>query len=267
MATPRPLSNLIHSTGTPSSRSSTSLITPSLARLADPPLHSVDSHLVDLLTNEVIRILVHSEHAARARSKAEQEAVESELSDMGLADHSRGAKAGKKTSHGGEKEKDQDSDQADEAVRTRLDQMGFKVGWATAERLTRDRPLFPTTPSAPSTSAAPSSLPPAPVPDALEVVKFICKDVWVALYDKQVDNLRTNHRGVYVLLDGRFAPLGRVSGAEGEVGRWVRFLLAFPAGIIRGALANLGVTATVTGESAGLPQATFQIKTVKPGAI
>ncbi|GAA5961806.1 hypothetical protein JCM21900_003316 [Sporobolomyces salmonicolor] len=260
MATPRPLSSLLHSTGTPSSRSSTSLITPSLTLLADPPLHSVDSHLVDLLTNEVIRILIHSEQAARARRAAEQEAVERELNDMGLADH-----AGKKTSHGGEK--GPESDQADEAVRTRIDQMGFKVGWATAERLARDRPLFPTTPSAPSTSAAPSSLPPAPVPDALEVVKFICKDVWVALYDKQVDNLRTNHRGVYVLLDGRFAPLARVSGAEGEVARWMRFALAFPAGIIRGALANLGVTATVTGESAGLPQATFQIKTVKPGAI
>ena len=30
--------------------------------------------------------------------------------------------------------------------------------------------------------------------DTLDVVKFICKDVWSACWDKQVDNLRTNHR-------------------------------------------------------------------------
>jgi hypothetical protein len=30
--------------------------------------------------------------------------------------------------------------------------------------------------------------------DTLDSVKFICKDVWVACWDKQVDNLRTNHR-------------------------------------------------------------------------
>ena len=31
------------------------------------------------------------------------------------------------------------------------------------------------------------------------------------LYKKQVDNLRTNHRGVYVLQDNRFRPLLHVS--------------------------------------------------------
>jgi hypothetical protein len=40
-------------------------------------------------------------------------------------------------------------------------------------RLCRDRPLFAET---------------------LDVIKFVCKDVWIALWDKQVDNLRTNHR-------------------------------------------------------------------------
>lgn len=40
-------------------------------------------------------------------------------------------------------------------------------------RLCRDRPLFTET---------------------LDVIKFICKDIWAACWDKQVDNLRTNHR-------------------------------------------------------------------------
>lgn len=28
----------------------------------------------------------------------------------------------------------------------------------------------------------------------LERVKFVCKDLWSAVWDKQIDNLRTNHR-------------------------------------------------------------------------
>ena len=28
----------------------------------------------------------------------------------------------------------------------------------------------------------------------LEVIKFICKDFWQAVFRKQVDNLKTNHR-------------------------------------------------------------------------
>ena len=67
-------------------------------------------------------------------------------------------------------------------------------------------------------------------PDALEAVKFICKDIWIALYDKQIDNLRTNHRGVYVLLDNSFKPLSRVSGGgdDTEVARRVKFVSRLP---------------------------------------
>lgn len=147
-------------------------------------------------------------------------------------------------------------------------------------RLARDRPRLPSTP-APTSSTTPASASPlAPVPDPLETVKFICKDVWIALYDKQVDNLRTNHRGVYVLHDNAFRPLAKISGSgdDKEVARMVHFVslsrkaradaiaeahhpppqfLAFPAGIIRGALANLGISCTVSGESLGLPQSAF----------
>jgi len=30
--------------------------------------------------------------------------------------------------------------------------------------------------------------------ETLDAIKFICKDIWAACWDKQVDNLRTNHR-------------------------------------------------------------------------
>lgn len=47
--------------------------------------------------------------------------------------------------------------------------------------------------------------------DTLEVIKFICKEFWTTLYKKQIDNLKTNHRGVYVLIDYKFRPLLHVS--------------------------------------------------------
>lgn len=45
----------------------------------------------------------------------------------------------------------------------------------------------------------------------LDSIKFICKDLWTLLFRKQIDNLKTNHRGVFVLTDNRFQPLHRVS--------------------------------------------------------
>lgn len=48
-----------------------------------------------------------------------------------------------------------------------------EVGPLMRSRLVKDRPRFT---------------------DTLDTIKFICKEVWVAVWDKQVDNLRTNHR-------------------------------------------------------------------------
>src|SRR5579862_8986257 len=30
--------------------------------------------------------------------------------------------------------------------------------------------------------------------DTLDVVKFVCKDLWTIMFKKQIDNLKTNHR-------------------------------------------------------------------------
>jgi hypothetical protein len=78
--------------------------------------------------------------------------------------------------------------------------------------------------------------------DNLDVIKFLCKDLWTVLFKKQIDNLKTNHRvrrfnkcncrpqdiiacfmvlvkltrdkqGVYVLTDSAFRPFGRMSMA------------------------------------------------------
>lgn len=86
------------------------------------------------------------------------------------------------------------------------------------------------------------------------------------MWEKQVDNLRTNHRGVYVLQDNVFKPLLRLSipggpDAAKELALATRIQLALPSGMIRGALARLGVTSTVVAETNQVPQCTFHVKT------
>ncbi|KAH8921456.1 hypothetical protein BT69DRAFT_331994 [Atractiella rhizophila] len=115
-------------------------------------------------------------------------------------------------------------------LRHRLDAIGHRVGWAMAERLTRDRPPFalqaqpaPNMPNASSSHGPSSTSKEPPKPEPLEIIKFVCKDLWITLYGKQIDNLRTNHRGVWVLQDNRFAGggLGRAGGWDMDMG-WER---------------------------------------------
>ena len=60
-----------------------------------------------------------------------------------------------------------------DSVYVRLERLGFRVGQGLCERFSRDRPRFN---------------------DQLDVIKFLCKDLWVVVFKKQIDNLKTNHR-------------------------------------------------------------------------
>ncbi|RYP62633.1 hypothetical protein DL769_007239 [Monosporascus sp. CRB-8-3] len=134
-----------------------------------------------------------------------------------------------------------DEDEERDAVFFRLEALGYRVGMGLVERFSRDRPRFH---------------------DALDAIKFVCKDLWMLVFRKQVDNLKTNHRGVYVLTDNAFRPLSRMSAdAGGQAVARAQPFLWFPCGILRGALAAMGISATVQGETNELPGAVFQIKT------
>jgi hypothetical protein len=60
-----------------------------------------------------------------------------------------------------------------DAIFYKLETLGYAVGQRLVERFTKDRPRFV---------------------DTLDVVKFICKDLWTIMFKKQIDNLKTNHR-------------------------------------------------------------------------
>ncbi len=90
----------------------------------------------------------------------------------------------------------EDEETEKESVSTRLELLGYRVGQGLVERFSRDRPRFI---------------------DTLDIIKFICKDLWTLLFRKQIDNLKTNHRGVYVLTDHSFRWFSKMSSRNGRV--------------------------------------------------
>ncbi|KAF9481253.1 TRAPP complex subunit trs33 [Pholiota conissans] len=224
----------------------------SLAVLADPPVHHIDGAAMDYFLIEMVATLRESAAVATARAKK----VEQEMVDAGLIppplpvpsslkkDNSARDSVTSLASRSGSASGKGTLDEEEEPVRQRLEAIGMHVGANFSERLCRDRPMFAET---------------------IDAMKFICKDIWAACYDKQVDNLRTNHRGVYVLQDNAFKPISRLSSWESraEAMKRARLYAAMPAGIIRGALQRLGYAGTVVPEITSMPQCTFQVKLPK----
>ncbi|XP_060042159.1 trafficking protein particle complex subunit 6A isoform X2 [Erinaceus europaeus] len=118
-----------------------------------------------------------------------------------------------------------------------LEGMGFRVGQALGERLPRELPAFR---------------------EELDALKFLCKDLWAALFQKQMDSLRTNHQGTYVLQDNSFPLLVRMASGVQYVDEAPKFL-AFPCGLLRGALSTLGIRSLVTASVTTLPACKFQV--------
>ncbi|XP_065854359.1 uncharacterized protein [Euphorbia lathyris] len=137
----------------------------------------------------------------------------------------------------------------------RIEAIGYQVGHQLAERYTMERPRFS---------------------DHLEAIKFICKDFWSELFKKQIDNLKTNHRGTFVLQDNKFRWLARMSVdpsiedigvsqdpsaiGESKAAQAMSMHLYFPCGIIRGALSNLGIPCAVSADISNLPACSFVVR-------
>ncbi|KAK4146354.1 trafficking protein particle complex subunit 6B [Dichotomopilus funicola] len=229
---------------------------------SDPTARFLSSSCFDFLLIELVpmayRVANDLEAAALARERAgfsgdgDGDGDESEESESGSgsseegdeeSDKARGGIGSETRGASGLGSGDVADDREErEAALCRLEAIGYRVGQGLVERFSRERPRFN---------------------DTLDVIKFICKDLWTLVFRKQVDNLKTNHRGVYVLTDNAFRPFSRMSAqssSQAVIG--AQPFLRLPCGIVRGALAGLGISATVQAETTELPSAIFQIKTV-----
>ena len=125
---------------------------------------------------------------------------------------------------------------AREKSAAKMERMGYSVGFRLCERLSQNR-TFNASGKDPSQALAAAQL---------EAVKFLCKEIWMEVFRKQIDKLQTNHRGVFVLKDLELRWLTRIPSNQ-ETSRVTSIqLLAFPCGIIRGCLSNLGISAVVS---------------------
>jgi len=129
-----------------------------------------------------------------------------------------------------------------ERAAAKIERLGFDVGYRLCERLAQHKALGP--PPVPSSAGKDGPDPSASI--QLEAVKFLCKEFWTEVFRKQIDKLQTNHRGVFVLKDHELRWLRRLP-PEDETARVAAIkMLAFPCGLIRGALSNLGISAVVS---------------------
>lgn len=42
------------------------------------------------------------------------------------------------------------------------------------------------------------------ITEPLDIIKFICKELWEEIFKKKIDKLQTNHKGIFVLTDENF---------------------------------------------------------------
>lgn len=132
---------------------------------------------------------------------------------------------------------DGDTDKKDTDY-SKIELMGFSCGYRIIERLTKDWIRFK---------------------DELDKMKFVCTELWSAIYKKQIDNLRTNYQGTYLLQDNSFRFLNKMSTGSQYLessGKYVEFT----CGLLRGALTNLGINCIVSTEISTMPVVKFHIQ-------
>ena len=112
--------------------------------------------------------------------------------------------------------------------------VGYESGYRFTERLARFRAV----------SA-----------DPLDAVKFLCREFWTEVFKRPIDNLKTNHRGTFVLQDAQFRLVLRARTDEMRAR-----LLWLPCGFVRGAMACLGFECTVHGEIQQAPNCFFTLR-------
>jgi len=137
---------------------------------------------------------------------------------------------------------DADTDKGEIEASSKLENIGFSTGYRLVERLSRQ-------------SLRHGS--------QLELLKYVCRVVWHAVYRKEVNSLRTNNLGLYVLHDDNFRFFSSMAKGKQYLEQAPKYL-SLACGIVRGALANLGLESVVTAEVTQLPQCKFEVQVQRP---
>ena len=169
-----------------------SLSSPLVTAMADTPVRFMDGAAFDFFLIEMVNTLRASSAHAQARArKAEQEMIDAGLLPAPLPTPAVRKEHRDSTTSLASKAATKVDDE-EEGLRLRLEAIGMHVGANITERhvhpfhprpsriiarifhrLCHGKPYFSET---------------------LESIKFVCKDLWTTCWEKQVDNLRTNHR-------------------------------------------------------------------------
>ena len=173
-----------------------SLSSPLVIAMADVPVRSMDGAAFDFFLIEMVNTLrVSSAHAQARARKVEQEMIDAGLLPAPLPTPAM-RKGHKDSTTSLASRTTTKVDDEEEGLRLRLEAIGMHVGANITERCAY---LFHSCPSRATTCISRRLCHGKPhFVETLESIKFVCKDLWTACWDKQVDNLRTNHRvGIY----------------------------------------------------------------------
>lgn len=184
-------------------------------------LPKVNQLIFQMILNEIVPLSMNIEKELNAHVKKD---IENKVSQLTLENGQT------TTSHkliNELIEKSNDDEEKYNKVLARIRNIGIKIGLKVSELL-----IFANNPNLKFKDM-----------DLLAIMKFICRDVWKQIFGKQIDNLKTNHRGTFYLIDSNYRPIQTFSLEEGEAKRELKLVepfLELPVGIIKGVLSSLG---------------------------
>lgn len=246
----------------PASAPSTGVSSSSPSSSSDKNTH-VSESAYEFLLAEILQWVERDEKRIADEARRLAAAVAAKQSSTSAGEQQNDNNNYADNAEGNSKEEAAAAVMAAERSAARIERMGYDVGYRLCERLAQHRPLLG--PGSPSPEADNSA---GVVTDIaggnnpiimgggghntimdpktqLEAVKFLCKEFWTEVFRKQIDKLQTNHRGVFVLKDLELKWLRRLPPDEESARVGAIRILAFPCGLIRGALACLGLNGAV----------------------
>ena len=159
---------------------------PSLVTLADSQHRLMDAAAMEYFLIEAVQTLRHSSAVADSRVQK----IEDEMIEAGLIPPTPPPQVKAKKDAQLDSVTSASSDEEEEGLRARLEAIGLHVGANITERCASYIILQSRT----HTDVPRLCHGRAGFTDTLDIVKFLCKELWSTCWDKQVDNLRTNHR-------------------------------------------------------------------------